>query len=509
VVTLFTNQDFNDFSSKLFNYTPPACPGPWAKVVFVGDFSITAGRQFDRTANVWIGGANVYFGTTPEPQKTAGRTWHVESDVTDYSSIFTVPQPGRTDLGNLVNGTFTGLISGSAYMQFYPAAKHQQAPRTADVVIPFSAGPTGGTVGLANGTQQLSRTLTLPTNIERAYLDVIAQSQSSDEFWYSCVPNNLTGELQSCGATAFREAEVSIDGQAAGVAPIYPWIYTGGIDPFLWRPVVGIETLNFTPYRVDLTPFAGVLSNGAQHNVAISVFNANNNFSTTGSLLLYLDQASTSVSGALTENTLASAPTPVVSNNIATAADGTITGSVSVTSARNFQVAGYVKTSHGKVQTEINQNINFSNVQNFDISNSVYVQDITQNTTLSSLTSTKGGGAPQDSSAHAEYPAVVNISLTFNPDGTFSQTVNINEQLHRDQLDSVANQPVRFTVLSQSNAPNDTLFFDAGGNVTGNQGQNSVEKYFFSDSTGTCYSRSISAENGLLTAVQDGAGCSH
>jgi hypothetical protein len=509
VVSLFTDQGFNDFSSKTFNYNPPACPGPWAKVVFVGDFSITAGRQFDRTANVWIGGVNVYFGTTPEPQSTVSRTWHVESDLTDYSPIFTAPQTGRADLGNLVNGTYTGLISGSAYIQFYPVAKHQQAPRAADVVVPFSAGPTGGTVGLSTSNQQLSRTLSLPQNIERAYLDVIAQSQSGDEFWYSCVPNNLTADLQSCGATGFREVEVSVDDQPAGVAPVYPWIYTGGIDPYLWRPVVGIETLNFSPYRVDLTPFAGVLSNGSQHKVAISVFNANNYFSTTGSLLLYLDEASTSVSGAVTENTLASAPTPAVTNNISTAADGTISGSVSVTSARRFEVAGYVKTSHGKVQTSVNQEVKFSNVQHFNITNSVYVQDITQNTTVSSLTSRKGGGPPQDSFVHAAYPLVTNISLLINPDGTFSQTVNIDQQLHRDELDTVADHPVRFSVLSQSDAPNDTLLFNASGAVTGTQGQNSVEKYFYADSTGVCYSRSISADSGLLTAVNDGAGCSH
>ena len=55
----------------------------------------------------------------------------------------------------------------------------------------------------------------------------------------------------------FREAEVSIDGTPAGVAPVYPWIFTGGIDPFLWQPIPGVHTLNFEPYRVDLTPFAG------------------------------------------------------------------------------------------------------------------------------------------------------------------------------------------------------------------------------------------------------------
>src|ERR1035438_6413706 len=74
--------------------------------------------------------------------------------------------------------------------------------------------------------------------------------------------------------------------------PSIPRIYTGGIDPYLWRPIPGVHTLNFEPYRVDLTPFAGVLSNGQLHNVAVSVYNADQYFSATATLLLYLDAGS-------------------------------------------------------------------------------------------------------------------------------------------------------------------------------------------------------------------------
>src|SRR4051812_30749115 len=76
VVTLFNNFAFADFSPKPFSFTP-ACPGPWAKVVLNADFSIQAGRQFDRTAEIWIGGVNVYFGTTSEPSGKVARSWHI------------------------------------------------------------------------------------------------------------------------------------------------------------------------------------------------------------------------------------------------------------------------------------------------------------------------------------------------------------------------------------------------------------------------------------------------
>lgn len=143
VVPLFAQLTFADFSPKLFSYAPPAaCPGPWAKVVLAADFSVTAGRQFDRTASIWLGGANLYFGTTAEPSRTVSPTWHVENDLTDYGGLFATPEPGMVQLDNLVNATFTGVLSGSAELRFYPAEPHTPAPPAADLVLPLSAGPT-------------------------------------------------------------------------------------------------------------------------------------------------------------------------------------------------------------------------------------------------------------------------------------------------------------------------------------------------------------------------------
>ncbi len=79
--------------------------------------------------------------------------------------------------------------------------------------------------------------------------------------------------------TAFRETQVTIDGVPAGIAPVYPWLYTGAIDPSVWRPIPGIQTLSFRPWRVDLSPFAATLNDGQPHAVALSVFNARDHFS--------------------------------------------------------------------------------------------------------------------------------------------------------------------------------------------------------------------------------------
>ena len=497
----------SNFNAQSFSYAPPAgCAAPWAKVILVADFSVTAGRQFDRTANIWIGPTNIYFGTTSEPSHTVGRHWEIQRDLTDYSSIFTTTQTGTVDLGNLVDSTYTGILFGSARLLFYPVPHGKTAPVAADQVIGFSAGPTGGTVGLGNSTSLLEETLTLPTNIERIFFDVFAQSQSSDEFWYTCVPNDVAGELQSCNNTAFRESEVTIDGTPAGVAPVYPWIYTGGIDPYLWFPIPGVQTMNFVPHRVDLTPFAGLLDDGSPHTIALSVFNANNYFSATASLLLYLDHDSTQLTGAVTQNTL-TAPSPVITEKIHTAKNGNISGTVNTVSGHNFQISGYVNTSHGPVTSTVAQKINFSNLQKFSITATTYVQDITQVTTIDSTFTVVNSAGTYVDKVSTGWPLTVDIGLLFNPDGTIDQTTAINQNFDRNQKATLNGQVTSFSFLHDGVTPTDTLVFDSNFNLIGHQDQSSAQKYYEYNLTGYCYSRSITAANNVLTSITDGVGC--
>lgn len=303
VVPLFNSLAFADFNPKSFSYTPPeGCPGPWAKVVFTADFTVSAGRQFDRTAAFYLGHANIFYGTTAEPRSSLSPSWHVEHDVTDLTALFESPQTGEANIGNFVGVyagvTYNGIIYANAALQFYPVSQQEPAPVTADIVVPVNG--AGGDAGTLNNTSDtVSQTLSLPKNVERAYLDVIAQSQSNDEFWYLCVTNDQASNLITCGNTAFRETEIWIDGKPAGVAPVHPWIFTGGIDPYLWEPIPGVQTLDFKPYRVDLTPFAGVLSDGNQHTVPVSVYNANSYFLATADLLLFEVHSASKVTGGL------------------------------------------------------------------------------------------------------------------------------------------------------------------------------------------------------------------
>lgn len=512
VVQLFQNSAFDNFTLHTFSYAPPAdCPGPWAKVVFTADFTVTAGRQFDRTAAFYLGHANIYYGTTAEPRHTLSPSWHVERDVTDLSAIFQSPETGEANLGNVVNSTYTGIIYANAALEFYPANFRNPAPRVPDLVIPVNGG--GGDAGTLNTTaDQITQTLNLPQNVESAYLDVIAQSQIGDEFWYFCVPNNEAGPLESCGNSAFRETEISIDGNPAGVAPVYPWIYTGGIDPFLWEPIPGVQTLDFVPYRVNLTPFAGLLADGNTHTVAVSVYNADSYFLATANLLVYLDHGSAKTSGGIISNTLTAAPAPVIQDNITTTADGVSTGNILTTSDRSFSISGYLNTSHGKVVTTVNESVDFSNNQQFNVTNNATAfvpdnQNLQQLTTVSAATITRQGPFVTTSEENFHYPLTIDYSLIGNSDGSYTQSASVQQGDMVEKGTSFLGLPIYHSQLSNQVSSTDVLYLSPGFSITGNSGSQSSQTYTWKNSLGACYSRTIKSQSQVLTSVTNGQGC--
>jgi hypothetical protein len=507
-VTLLTNQAFADFNNKNFSYTPPAdCPGPWSKVILTGDFSIQPGVQFDRTGQVFFGGVNLYFGTTAEPLQNQTDTWHVERDLTDYSSLFKTPQSGFAILGNIV-GTdgLTSTIFGTFKLEFFQSDFLNPAPKAADLVLGL---PNNNSAQLNASTPELTQTFTLPTNVEAAYLDVIAQSQNAEEQWFFCLPSSVASDVGLCGNTAFRQVNVSIDGKPAGVAPVYPWIYTGGVDPGLWTPIPGVQTLNLLPYRVDLTPFAGVLSDGQQHTVGVTVFNAFQFFDTVASLLVYEDHGSKHVTGAVTEDTLAT-PNPSVVSNVSFNAGGIGGGTATVTSAQKFAISGYLNTSHGRVTTTIDGNVNFSNVQTVTSTANTFGQAVVQTSTVDQKTTTQDGFLFSSKESNFSFPITISYLETIETNGDIQQISSSDQKFQRTQTDSIEGLPAFNSSVSNEVTSGDTATFvpsPTGFSLGPNSNQSSQQTFVFKDSLGNCYSRQLKAANNVLNTVTDGAAC--
>ena len=510
VVTLFTDVTFTDFNTRPYSYAPPTgCQGDWAKVVLEADFSVTAGRQYDRTATLWLGGVNLYFGTTQEPSAAVSPAWHVERDLTDYATLLRNAGQGQAIIGNVVNSTYTGVIHGTARLLFYPATARARAEKAPDLVYPLGSDPVGSTTTLYTSTDKLAKTLTLPRNVERAYLDVFTQSQSGDEFWYTCVPDQYAAQVQECGGGNFREAEVSIDGQPAGVAPVYPWIYTGGIDPYLWRPTPGVQTLNFMPYRVDLTPFAGQLSDGNPHEVAVQVAGAHGYFSATAALLVYQDAHAKQVTGKVTRNTLVSqAPTPTIGSTLVAASNGDVSGGITTKLDRHVVIEGYADTSHGRVTSKVTQNVGFDDTQQFTINASTYRQQTTQRTWSHSESESRIGNLlTVERRERFNYPFTLDYNQQVGSDGSTSAATTVHQGYTQRAEHRLFGMTLYASDVDNTVDSADTLVFDASGNLSSHSGQQSAQSFAFRDSLGGCYRTKLSTQGGVLASYNTGQSC--
>jgi hypothetical protein len=509
-VTLLTDQAFDDFNNKDFNFTPPSsCQGPWSKVIFTADFSIQPGVQFDRTGQVFFAGVNIYFGTTAEPLQSQTDTWHVERDLTDYSSLFRTAQTGYASLGNIVGADgLNSIIFGTFKLEFFQTDFFNPAPRTADAVLPVQS--NGNSSFQVNASAPgVTQSFTLPKNVEAAYLDVVAQSQNEEEQWFFCLPNSIAPQLGDCGNTAFREVEISVDGKAAGAAPVYPWIYTGGIDPGLWVPIPGVQTLNFVPYRVDLTPFAGTLNDGLPHTVGVSVFNAFEFFSMTAQLLVYEDHGSQEVTGALTEDTL-TLPNPSVTNTVILDSNGLGGGTVTVANTDNFTITGFVNTSHGRVQTKVEQQLNFNNVTNVTSTATAFIQSIVQTSTTHAKTTTSEGPLFTTKETDFSYPITASFDEEVLSDGNITQQSSVDQKFQREETDTLEGIPIFKSRVSNEVTPTDLALFIAtpnGFELGPNSNMSSKQTYVSNDSFGNCFSRTLTAAANVLTAVENGASC--
>ena len=519
IVTLFQSDTFDVYAPLPFTYSPPAgCPGPWARVVFVAHFNENAGVQYDRSAYVFLGNAALYFGTTPEPTSSVGPVWTVERDVTDYSALLAEPQSGAATIFNIVNSTYTGVIHGSGYLYFYPAPHGEDGEEGAARADGRVLGTAPSAVYPLNSAnqpsyldtpaQQLAQQITFPTNMTHVYLEVTAQSQIGDEFWYTCVPDQYVQELQSCGSSGYRQVVVEVDGRTVAYAPVSPWIFTGGIDPFLWQPTPGVQTLNFKPFRVDLTPLAAELDNGKPHTIAVSVYNDGNYFSVAASLLVYQDMRLSAIRGAVTEVDVP-ALAPNVTADLASGAGGSVSGSVSVSSAVRTRLSGYLELPDGLRSTSVEQDFQFANRQNYTINNTVYDQQIALSSAVRTVTQVSGAGRRDERRVSTwSFPLTLSYDQAQQANGDYAITTSVLQ--HFGERTAAAWDGAAGQALSDRVRATDTLLFDPNFNFLGHSGMSGSQRYEFQrrgHGEPECYARTIVNSANAVSAVTDARRC--
>ncbi|CAA0836628.1 Peptide-N4-(N-acetyl-beta-glucosaminyl)asparagineamidase A protein [Striga hermonthica] len=275
------------------------------------------GSQYDRIAGVWLAGAEILRTSTPEPTDD-GIFWNVRKDVTRYSSL--LRQSNLTlsvMLENIVNDVYTGVYNLNLTFYYYynaTAADTVNPPLSlftpnrrsiqvnesldlnknpADLIIPISAsGEESFWFKIEKELDAVYHGVQIPLNTYRAVIEVYVSFHGDDEFWYSNPPdsyietNNLTTKR---GHGAYREVLIKLDNDVIGSVIPFPVIFTGGINPLFWEPVVSIGAFDLPSYEVELTPFLGILLDGKSHYFGLGMAEAIPFWLVDANLHLWLD----------------------------------------------------------------------------------------------------------------------------------------------------------------------------------------------------------------------------
>ncbi|NSL43299.1 peptide-N4-asparagine amidase [Streptomyces sp. 8P21H-1] len=349
---------FRDFTPYRGTYAPPrGCGDRWSKVVLRLDGKV-AGRQYDRLGHLHIGGVEIFRTSTPQPSPD-GIEWSVEKDVTRYSDTFRGRHDVEMLIGNVVDDTYTGVIDVKVTLTFYaPGGRagttEQRAGTTEQRTEAVKAAVPDRVLTLRNGT------LTTPRNSERIVAEVYATGSGGgcEEYWYLTVPDAAPYSCKASGGP-YREVQIKVDGELAGIAAPFPTVWTGGwSNPFLWYVIPGPRAFDVKPVEYDLTPFAGLLNDGRPHRIDVSVAGVpegQSGWSTPVNVLVWQDAKSAQVTGRLTAHeagALANSAThtPGREHRLDTAA------------GHRLSVSGYVDTSHGRVTTTVGRELAHTSV---------------------------------------------------------------------------------------------------------------------------------------------------
>jgi hypothetical protein len=331
------------------------------------------------------------------------------------------------------------------------------------------------------------------------------------------------------GYSPFREVQVFIDGKLAGVQWPFPVIFTGGVVPGLWRPIVGIDTYDLREHEIDITPFLGILCDGKEHSFEIKVAGILDNgkgsgtitetvgssWLVTGKIFVWLDDAGSITTGTK-PTALLPAPAITLSQSLTqdtTGANETLEYTTNV--KRTLSISSIIKSQEGSHVSTWTQSLAVTNYGLYTDFGAVQQNNQTTTGTDQSI-----GGVFYKSSY--SYPLYANTSYIVQPSGNYT----IDATLIRGLNLAVQGTPVfptglqpfaalpksqslvsGFSGTQLSTTQNGTAHYFAGGGTSSSYGSTSQEFSFggIDVSAGVAdtelYYRSVEAVN--ATVVSD------
>ncbi|MEM4115410.1 MAG: peptide-N4-asparagine amidase, partial [Saccharolobus sp.] len=266
-ITFHLLNNFTGYSTGGIFEAPPMPTGGWSLILL--NFSISVkGELFDVDHNVWMNNIEVLFGTLPEYGTST-----VLKNITEYEYALqgTVHWYVREPYG-FISKNASHHVNLS--VSFYPPVSGIKPPTEPNMIIPLwnytTLSPTSETnTTIAN----------IPTNTTRAILELYPYGYGVDEFWYADEPS-------------FRAVNISVDNVSLAYALPFPYINTGGINLFAWRPLTASYTLDDRPITIDLTGALGFIEGTKNWTVSITPnVTSGSYWHITGDLLIYTNSS--------------------------------------------------------------------------------------------------------------------------------------------------------------------------------------------------------------------------
>ncbi|CAG8265697.1 unnamed protein product [Penicillium nalgiovense] len=483
------------------NYEPPDCSFDTVRI----NLTVTSrGKQFDRLALMYLGDIEVFRTSTAEPIAN-GIVWTYIKEMSQYNSLWKSPQKLISDLGNIINDVYTGSFNATLTAHF----SEGQNVKTADMILPISAKKSAANSPSAFQlpTDNTTVMYEIPAAASRAVVSISACGQSEEEFW--CTVGGLYGY------TPFREVQLYIDGILAGLVWPLPIIFTGGVAPGYWRPVVGTDAFDLRQPEIDISPFLPMVQDGKQHSFEIRITGLNvsadgsaafantvgSYWVVTGSIFIYIDDNSSDSKATIAPDKngpIVDAPLPVFAvtrNLVRNETGGNNSLSYSVAVKRVFSVKSSLYSwsqtlsfsSHGLLKQQ-----GYSQVNR---------QLTTGNNTITEL-----GDTPISNSITFQYPLVVNAAY-----GITSGGITIDSWMMRG-LDFETTGGLGISTYSLSSGPSYLHTSQSGTarykSVTGGSPSSwgNTTNVFESQMNGQPYHRSVHAVNGTVVFDTDPEG---
>ncbi|KAL8161049.1 hypothetical protein V2J09_012538 [Rumex salicifolius] len=509
--------------------SPEDCstPSSWSHLVLQLN-ATCQGEQYDRIAAVWLDGAEILRTSTPEPVP-GGIFWNVRKDVTRYSSLFARSNVALSMmLENVVNDVFTGVFNVNLTLLVY-TVKEVRDPslgglieelgfgseisegndtnwpdwdqKPADLIVPVSEEEDlGFWYRIRNESDVGSRSIEIPKNARKIVLEYYVSAHGDDEFWYSNPPNayiesnNLTNKR---GNGAFREVFVRIDGNLIASEIPFPVVFTGGINPLFWEPIVGIGAFDLPSYDFDLTPFLGLLLDGKNHTFELGVNKAIQFWLVDANLHIWLDKGLDSVQAGLAVHY------PPKFNESWNSDLNKMDGSFEVEAERTSRSSGWVAFSCANLTTQVMRKFKFKNSIKFEANGTHKV--VSQKVKLKiqvTLRSSEadGGGVISKRTLKRYYPLIMRSKIAPGSEpGTYVMTTKVSHALNGKS--SVGK--VSWTTHNRQKSGGWMLVKDHSV-LSGSA--NTQQRISYRNET-ACYARQVKAANGELLSDVSSSVC--